>query len=591
VVLGAICVAIDGLWLDRFRKQGPLSIDEAGYLRFALDDRAGLSGGGLRGLWDAIVSQRQHGPLIPALSVPVQLVIGSRILAAFIVVEGFFVLLVVCAWFVARHFLDRRWALLATVAVATTPEVTYWTRTLYFGVPATALFLAATLALLRSDRLGQWGWSLLFGALLGSAMLARTMMVALVPGLIGAAVFGVLATRDEQGRRLLHLGLAVAVGTAVAATWWGPNWSVITGYLTSYGYGANSADYTFGFHASGPWEPRFWTAQLNAGVDGLGLLLAALLGIAIVLAVATRRHGFSARAVLTSDHAVLAVALLEGYLALTSTSNQTAGYGTPLLPMVVLLGVAAIAALPRRAWRRALAVGVAVVSPLAVLAQAGVVGPLSTDVTASLPGIGTVHVIRASSEVRDYIGTHAHYRVRAPADRLPTRERAWMPTATRSSACFFEQAEAHGRLPVAFFATRDPLFNTNTVSLEARAVLHTSLLVGQVQPASSPTRSRREANYRIQLSDPRYGWPNLLVTGPPAPGEFAPRVAQPEVAAAARATGFAPAFDIRLPDGRIDHVWWHLRGPVDPTVTSGPGRQPFGSRQTTRECRKSPTHT
>jgi Dolichyl-phosphate-mannose-protein mannosyltransferase len=589
-LFGVVAVTLNGLWLVRFRTDAPLAIDEAAYLRFALDDRAGLSHGGLGGLWDAIVSQRQHAPLVPAVSVPVQLVIGSRAAAAFVVEEAFFVLLAVCAWFVARRFLNRRWALLATVVVIGIPDVTYWTRTLLFGVPATALFLAAILALLESDRLRNLWWSIAFGALLGFAVLTRTIMIAFVPGLVVAAAIAAAAVGEEWRRRALHLVIALAVGVSVAATWWGPNWSVVTAYLKSTGYGAASSSYGFGRATTDPFALKFWTTELRSGVDGLGLPLSVLLVAAVVLAISARRRWPAARAVLANDRTVLVVTLIAGYLALTSTENKTPGFGTPLLPLVALLGVLALSELPWHAWRRAFAVGLALVAAAALVMQASIVDDLSIDRFTTIPVIGRVHVVRGSSYIKSWIATNGRYPNGGPTGRVPGPLRAWMPTSTRAARCIATQARHYGRLPVVFFATRDPLFNTNTLALEARAVLDASLSVGQITAAPGRTARARETWYRRHLDAPVYGWPNLLVTGPPAPGEYEPRADQREVEHAARAVGFSPAFAVALPDGRVTRWWWLDRGAVTGSGPSVAPPQP-GTRQRTTECSKSPKQT
>jgi 4-amino-4-deoxy-L-arabinose transferase-like glycosyltransferase len=554
-------VALDGLWLVRFRAAGPLVIDEAAYLRFGLDDRAGLAAGGLGGLWHAIVSQRQQGPLVPALSVPLQLVIGSRMAAAFAVQAAFFVVLVASAWFVARRFTDRKWALVATLTVAAIPAITLWTRTLIFTIDATALLLAATLALLKSDRLSKLGWSTVFGFLLGLVALARTMTVAFVPGLLIAAVVSVVVVGDRWRRGLVHLTIAVGVGTAVAATWWGPNWSTVTGYLTAYGYGAEAAQYLRGGTTTVS-RPAFWTAQLSSMVNGLSVPLALVLGLAVVLAVAARRRSLTVKRLLSADQALLVIPIVGGYAALTSTSNKTNGFGTPLLPLVALLGVWAASTVRWHAVRYALAGALVLCAVVGITTQAALTPALSESQVVTLPVLGPLQVTQGSGVIYNYISTVAHYRVGAPPAPLPAEQRAWMPTATRVARRLFIEAGAYGRLPVVFFATRDPFFNTNTVSLEARAVFHQPLLVGQLLQAPGAAARQREAVYRAHLTDPLYGWPNLLVIGPPAPGESEPRPATGEVEAAATAAGFRPAFSVRLPDGRVQSVWWIDRGPA-----------------------------
>src|SRR5688572_28746788 len=51
-----------------------------------------------------------------------------------------------------------------------------------------------------------------------------------------------------------------------------------------------------------------------------------------------------------------------------------------------------------------------------------------------------------------------------------------------------------------------------------------------------------------------------MITTPPGPGVFRPRVTQPFAEATARQLGFEVKKTFRLPDGRTTRIWWAPRG-------------------------------
>ena len=75
-------------------------------------------------------------------------------------------------------------------------------------------------------------------------LLARTMTVAFVPGILVAAVVP-LSCRPALGPAagLLNLGLLCVAAFAVAAPWYLHNLDSVVDYLTEFGYGRKSAEY------------------------------------------------------------------------------------------------------------------------------------------------------------------------------------------------------------------------------------------------------------------------------------------------------------------------------------------------------------
>src|SRR5205085_12028403 len=170
------------------------------------------------GLWQAFVAQHSQAPLVPLLTVPIALV-HEGILSSFGVELAFAAVLALAAYGIGVSFGGPSYGLLATICVLAIPAVIDFSREYIFALPATALFAAALWALVRSDSLASPAWAVTFGALLGASVLARTMMIGLVPGPLLAAALQ--ASLRDKGRRpaLLHLGIAVATGCGLAAIW------------------------------------------------------------------------------------------------------------------------------------------------------------------------------------------------------------------------------------------------------------------------------------------------------------------------------------------------------------------------------------
>ena len=232
-------------------------------------------------------------------------------------------LLAFASYGLAARLASPSWGLLAALIVTSIPEMTDWARTYHFGVPAAALFTAATYALVRAEGLADRRWALAWGLLLGLTLLTRTMMIALIPGLVLAAMLTVVFGPTERKRRAANFGLALAVGFAIAATWYGRNWPIVAEYLLSFGYGDRSA-----YHGQAypmlSWA--YWTARLHTIVNvGFYLPLAVLVAAALVVGIAqallqtreTGRIGGALRLNLQNGVWICSVVVVSGYLALT----------------------------------------------------------------------------------------------------------------------------------------------------------------------------------------------------------------------------------------------------------------------------------
>lgn len=549
-------VAIHTWWLIHFRRGYPLNTDEYGYTRIALEYADGLRLQGLSGLWDAFAAQRLQAPVAPLAAVPV-LLVQRGILPALFVNLGFLVLLGLATYGIARELAGRWWGVLAAVAVLALPGTLDFSRVFVFALPATAVLAAAVYALLKSRALINTQWAIVFGALLGLSVLTRTVMIALVPGPLVAAVLLIAAQTDRRGRRVRNLTIGIAAGCAVAAIWLVNSWSVVVDYLTSAGYGAQAQEFAGG------------QSVLHITLDQYTYLPAALvLGAALVAAagrVVARLRGAGGlvprlRIVARSTAFVLFVILAEGWAALESSQNAGFGFELPLLPPIVCLAVWSMARVQRARVRHALVAALLTVSTVNVVSKADVWRGASGQSRAALPLLGNVAIANGVS-AQEHILENSGTEFGPPTRRWPVALRGWQDLQLRTATDLISIARAHHRRPVAFLASRDPLFNTNSLGFALRLFLGTAIPLGQLDP-SRPGDS--VAAYRAQLADPDRGLPNLLVLAAPGPGEYRPAINQAYAERAARELGFRVERTFALPDGRPAKIMWTDRGPPAP---------------------------
>jgi Dolichyl-phosphate-mannose-protein mannosyltransferase len=495
--------------------------------------------------------------------VPIHLVFGEEIFPSFFVQAPFLVLLAFASFGLAARLASPLWGLLAALIVMSIPEMTNWARTFHFAVPAAALFTAATYALVRSEGLVDRRWVLAWGLLLGLTLLARTMMIALVPSLVLAAMLTVAFAPSLRPRRAVNFVLALVTGLVIAATWYGRNWPIVAEYLFSYGYGDKSA-----YHGQAypmlSWA--YWSARLNTIIDfgfylPLAVLVAATLTVGTVQilqqARGTGRIGVALRSTLQEGVWICVVVVVSGYLALTSSRNIGTGFALPLLPILVALSTAALARFRSRAVRACLVTAFVLVSLFNVVMKADVVLALSGTWRVQLSGLGGVRVIDGRGDIQRLLA-YAGNDVGHPTAKMPEVHKQWLVLGRDVAIWLNRFADQHQRQPVVIFGSKDPFFNTNLIGLSARLHLRKGLWVGQLEPTLGGDDTEA---YRIQLADPNRGPPNLVVTTDRGPSEYEPVVTQALVEEAARSLGFNQVGSFHLPDGRKTRIWWLDRGP------------------------------
>jgi 4-amino-4-deoxy-L-arabinose transferase-like glycosyltransferase len=513
LVLLALCagaVLANAVWVIVERRGQPLDIDEAGYVAISLNDYLGVHAGGLAGWWHQVNGQPVQAPLAPALASLLDWATGPRVLNAYAVSLLAYGLLVL-----ATAGMTKRWSrggrATALLFVAASPVLLNYSRGFNFAELAAACAAGALYFGHRSRSFTHTGPALAWGACLGLTLLARTMTVAFIPGLVLAAAVPVAARRSRSG--LLRLLGGLLLGAAVAATWYVDNLGGVYRYLTNAGYGAQAASY-------GPprsvFSPHDWYLFLTNMVDGYlyaGVGVFLLVGwLACVAAlvqrgVRSRRSGEPFRDLLerlriwaARDPAVLSCAIVAaaGMTALMSSRNQGSAFIAPLvMPLVVVAACGTTELLRaigvgRRRVSAAVVAGVAsavAIVSLTSLTAALTFLPVSDEVMASVPFLDNTRLVLWDSR-----GTLRNYE--DGGDVPPTVEpdpgsqavgRAWVAASRFVGDEIWRASSAQGRPPVAVFAFSDRMLNFNTVQLYSLLWHRAAIAVGVINPEPAGT--------------------------------------------------------------------------------------------------------
>ncbi len=542
--------ALDVWWLARFRHGYPLDIDEAYNASTALVDYFALRSGGAHAWWEAVQTQAPNAPLVPALA-SLSFVLTAGVLQSFAVLIGFMAVLGFATFGIGERLAGPRLGALATLAVLTCAGAFAFTRELIFALPAAALLAGAVYALLRSEGLQRRRWAIACGVALGLMLLARTMTVAFVPGVLLAAGLAIAVRDGPRGRALINLGLAILTAAAVAATWYWRNLQPVYDYLTGFGYG-DQADQYGPAHELLSWGRFSGVGERIAADLLLPLSLIVLAGLLLAAVEAVRRirgsseRGGALRELAGSEAFCVAVVFAVGYLALISSRNVGNGFTFPLAVLLPPLAVVALRRRPRALVPVAALIGL--LATLNVAASTDLSATLSRSRAVSVPSLGSVPWLRGVPNAVAAIRAQAP----GPETRFDPAERGW-PRADEALAGYLVELQGSAPPPIVAFGARNRIVNTNTVGLATLLLFHRSLLPAQLTSEAGDSVSA----YRAALGDRAHG-PGILLTTSTEAGDYAPVVNQRRVEAAARGRGFRLVHTLTLPDRRRLRVWSRL---------------------------------
>lgn len=331
--IGVLVAAFNLWWTSGFRDLGALTVDDAAYMSASLRLHRVLDPLHPGELVREFLRPSATAPLVPALSVPV-LVVGSRSVTTALAVQSLIGVVAACgATGLARRLGGPRAALVAGLVVLALPGMVGSARAYQYAAALGACMLLALWALLASDRGHDRRRMIAFGVALGAMLLARTMAVGFLPGMVAAAAVHV--RRDRRG--LTNLGLAAAVAAIVAGPWWWASRHEVGEYLFSHGYGDAATE----FGDSSPLVRAVGRATTVLGDIRLPFLLLAVVTVGCLLLRARRPEGQRPApedgAELRRNMVVLALPVVIGAAALMSTANMGVLFELPLELVAVVI--------------------------------------------------------------------------------------------------------------------------------------------------------------------------------------------------------------------------------------------------------------
>jgi hypothetical protein len=567
VMLGtAVLIAIHLLSWWTERRGFPLFVDESGYIGFAFDHKHAFDQDGLRGLFDSFRDHPVYAQLVPLLTVPLLVVFGDSITAAYLAILAFYGVMVVATYGVARRVVSPWWAALAALVVALVPQVITFARMYYFAIPVAAWLAVAVWCYLRSDACNRPVWAVAGGAALGLAALSRTMAVAFVAGPLIAAAIQVLYAPTRRVRRFLALGAGAVLGFALGLTW----------YSDNLGGARKQLEGRFqGIHGTGNPSLTRGAREIHQVIEVFQVPLAVLLAAIVILALvfvgqrhweATPGEGDALAAKVAEDAestgyrllrfmagglGFVLIVVIVGALALLVAREALAQW-IPLVPFIGVLVVAGLASLPAGALRTGLVVALVAVSVFNLAMLSDVWSFLGKQRTVDAGPVGNVTITDGRSWMDTALARNG-YPTGRPGHTLEVYAE-WPPLYSDLTSYMVDFASERGEAPVVL-SQADALMTPNALILADR-LLYDSPRLG-VGPLRTGT------DYREQLNSPDFGLPNFVLTFEPhsdAPNRAEREREAPKVEAALNDEGFGVVRTFELPDGREAQLWWRPRG-------------------------------
>ena len=548
-LFAAAIMVLDLLWLQRFQSGGPLTIDESGYLAIAGADADALRGDGPWGLAREFVGQHYQAPFVPLVAGLLELIFGRSTDVGFAVLPLSAFVVVMATYGVARRLVSPPWAALAAIVSGSVPRMFEYSRFFEFAVPTTAVMMLTLLALLRSQALSHRGWSIAAGILTGLLLLTRTMTIAFLPGLLGAAALQVAVHR--RPRAVTNLAIASVAGVLTAAVWYGRNLRYVGHYLLHFGYGSEAGD--FGSSHS-PFSWAFWSKEARVMLGSLNVPLAALVLFGLVcgtIAVVVSWRQRFLILLLRSEVALLILVVAEGYLVLSSTRNVGAGFELPLLPILVILGTVGVSRLTHRvpSGGRVLAAGFGAAtiaaSLLAVVGASGRIDALASNRTIRVPGFGTQPVISGEGRLFTEL-KESGYPVGRATDTLPPALKSWDSRMRGLATIVIEAARRQGVETPVVGAPPDLFYSANGITLAARMARHERIAAADI---FVPSNLVSKSAYTAELN--RLGATFLMI---PSPSLYRSYVQLDALNAAALSAGYRVLRRVSQPDAVVS-IW------------------------------------
>jgi 4-amino-4-deoxy-L-arabinose transferase-like glycosyltransferase len=572
-----LLVGVNVWWVHHYRFGLPFNIDESGYLQRAVAYQQSFHHFDISQIWHLWRQPDIVAPLLPIVGGLVGAVSPLSPWTLIDVQQVFYVVLVLSSYSLARALMSERLASLAALSVACTPGVLVSSHQFMLAEPAAALIALALAAQVRLGSFEHRGMVLLWGISLGLATLTRTMVVAMVVPLLFLGVWQ--AFRQHINRRTAtNLIIGVTICLAISLSWYINTWHVVYHYLTQYGYGSQASQYTGG--GATPLARR-WLVRLRNLIDqdfylpmGLAVLIMALGDGARTLSnrMIDRRQARSPSPT-NWQIWVLGFAIIGMFVVLATSSNSGSYFELPLVAPVI---VGAFSLLQRMtiSWKLVFAVSASSAALLSALDQFGAIPALASasDVTIAGQSIVAFNAQRADfagpvakdldiggvwwsncggATVTCFYGRHNGITV--------SYLRSWITLNQTLESFLYRYSGHYGRTPVVFFAYQGPLFNTNSIGLQAQ-------LDGRSLPIGAlvPPPLKEGVSLHDQLQSPEYGQPNIVLAASPRallnrlrnPDGRTPIAETQSVLILLRSEGFSLVKTFTIPNASPIGVWW-----------------------------------
>jgi hypothetical protein len=580
-----IFVSINARWIWLFRCGQPLGIDEAGYLSIALTEYLDLIHGGVAGWGHAVMTVGGfQAPLTTALASLLYAVSGPHIIVAFLIPLLAGAATVVATFCLGECLGSRRVGLIACILVASSPAMVMYSKSFLFAMPATATTTVTLLALIRSERFRHIIWSAVFGVSLGLMPLARTMTISFLPGIVLGALIYVIVESSSRLPRLLVLTGSLFLAAATAATWYWQNAPIVFQYLTSYGYGAHSAEYgdprytlLNALLSLQPWCRLAQDFLFYELLPHCAVIIAGVVAFILIAVLTISRIGIRASllAGLQSKALPLCVFVLIALAAMASSPNKGSAFLVPAVPVILTLAAWSLDGLcawrPYRTATAALAIATAI---LAFAPQLDLTLSIARPWIVNVPGVGPARITDGRGDTQ--ISVLAVLLWRFP-DRLATSEvvqpvsrsdnKAWVDLNGETLSRIAKVAGGSGVTALGF---RHILYNINTMNLQSLRDRGRPLAAVFVDPFVSGDSA---SGYVSWLTTGEARLACLLLTASGDAGEIPPPVTSAFVEQAARQAGFAPVDNWSTPDSRLVTLWRRDRG--EPQCSASPQVSPL----------------
>jgi 4-amino-4-deoxy-L-arabinose transferase-like glycosyltransferase len=562
-LLGLLLFILIGLrWIWVYRHGQPLDIDEAGYLGIALIDYYALAHEGISSWLSAVqTSGGYQAPLTTALSSLLFYFTGPHVIVGFAVPLLAATGCILATYFLGKSVGSRQIGLLASMLVASCPDILRWSREFHFSMLATLVVTFALLALLRSNRFEQIGWSMLFGLSLGLMPLARTMTIAFIPGMVVGAFVYTIVDQEHRARRLLLFTTSMLLAALTSATWLVRNAGSVSEYLFNFGYGAAAREYygpeTFKFGLDAVLNVLRVFCNYDVQLPHLLAIVAGLMAtlvVALIAGLKTGPAGFLNRT-LRSRMLPILIFTLAGLLALATSRNKGTAFFAPLVPALMVLTVWVFFKISENQFYRFSLV--ALFAALAVIAGAPFVDlrtPLARPWLAEVPGLGVVMVTdgRGYLQIYEANGGLGPSSVSEPLSAATGRSWVRLNAETANNI-----TALYGPRSVIAFGFLHYLYNVNTVNLHQLLNTGVNFAPRQLDPMRTGDTIQGYESWLAREG----GDACVVLTSDLARGDSAPAVNGAYMREAVEKAGLISAQQWPTPDGQTVTLWVHRTAP------------------------------